>query len=114
MQRPATAMRNSEHKVIKQIGTALMTRRSFLALFPGTPVAACSAHFTEAQRIVDSGILGPVAYCRTSDENLLVSLSGRAVIGEVDLCMRGVVICGSRATLFVNGSVCRLFHPDGV
>jgi hypothetical protein len=92
-----------------------MTRRSFLALLSGIPGPACSVRFAEAQRIVDSGVLGAVAYCRTADENFLVSLGGgTAVIREVDCRMRGVVVCGSKATLFFNGSVCHLFHPDGV
>jgi hypothetical protein len=114
MQCPEPAVRNSEHKVVKQIGTALMTRRSFLALLFGIPVPAGSTRFTEAQRIVDSGVLGAIAYCRSADENFLVPLGERAVIREVDCRLRGVVVCGSKATLFFNGSVCRLFHPDGV
>ena len=68
----------------------------------------------QARRIVETGALGEVFLCRVSDirmrnaaERLVAPR--RHLIIELDPSAPGAVLLGSKATLFFNGSVCRLF-----
>jgi hypothetical protein len=95
-----------------------MGRRTFLFVLFGSGDASHlpAAAMEQARRIVDSGVLGRVWFCRVPSPQMAEAVLGRhgPVIGEVDPHAPGAVLCGSRATLFCDGAVCRLFRPDAV
>ena len=77
---------------------------------------APEAVLQEARKLVRAGSLGPVLFCRMSHAGLLpfveFVLDSRICVAEVSTFTEGAVFVGTRATLAVSRSGCRLFTCD--
>lgn len=90
----------------------MTARRDFLKLSAAGVIQAGPRHLDRARKLVRSGALGRLVFCRVGDAALLavVERVTSGCIIEVDPAFQGAAFLGSRATLVIDRAGCHLFR----